>query len=152
MVSSLIGAKRGLIKEALSLACWVAAFFVAMTFRVEMSALLEEAIATPSIREITAFGLLFVATLIVGALVNYLIGELVRVTGLSGTDRLLGVLFGAGRGALIVLAILILVPGVVPIDQDPWWQESHLIPSFLSMEDWARQTTDSLVSYVTSLF
>lgn len=150
VVSCLIGLKRGFVKEALSLACWAAAFVVAVTFRAPLSALLVEAISTPSVREMAAFGILFVATLIVGALVNYLIGELVRITGLSGTDRLFGMVFGAARGAIVVMAILLLVPAVVPIDQDPWWQQSNLIPSFLTMEDWARRATDQVISFAAS--
>lgn len=151
-VSCLIGLKRGFIKEALSLACWVAAFMVAMTFRDPLSALLANTITTPSIREMSAFAMLFVATLIVGAMVNYLIGELVRITGLSGTDRLFGMMFGAARGAIVVMAILLLVPPIVPIDQDPWWQQSNLIPSFLSMEEGARRASDTVIDYAVSLF
>jgi len=151
-VSCLIGLKRGFVKEALSLACWVAAFLVAVTFRASLSALLVDAISTPSVREMAAFALLFTATLIVGALVNYLIGELVRITGLSGTDRLFGMIFGAARGAIVVMAILMLVPAVVPIDQDPWWQQSNLIPSFLTMEDWARRVSDQFIGFAVSFF
>jgi len=151
-VSCLIGLKRGFVKEALSLACWVVAFFVAVTFRAPLSALLVDAISTPSVREITAFALLFTATLIVGALISYLIGELVRITGLSGTDRLFGMVFGAARGAIVVMAILLLVPAVVPIDQDPWWRQSNLIPSFLTMEDWARRASDQFVGFAVSFF
>lgn len=151
-VSCLIGLKRGFVKEALSLACWVAAFLVAVTFRGALSALLVEAISTPSVREIAAFAILFIATLIVGALVNYLIGELVRITGLSGTDRLFGMVFGAARGAIVVMAILMFVPAVVPIDQDPWWQQSNLIPSFLTMEGWARQASQQFIDFAVSFF
>jgi membrane protein required for colicin V production len=151
-VSSLIGLRRGLIKEALSLACWVAAFFVAVTFREPMSVLLQDTIDLPSVRQLAAFGLLFVATLVVGAMVNYLISELVRMTGLSGTDRLLGMVFGMGRGVVVVLALLLLVPLLVPIDQDPWWQHSKVIPHFLTMEDGARQLAANLSAKILSLF
>ncbi|GAB3098608.1 CvpA family protein [Aestuariicella hydrocarbonica] len=150
-VSSLIGLKRGFVKEALSLVCWAAAFLVAMTFHQPLAALLADTIPTPSVRQMIAFGGLFTATLIVGAMVNYLIGELVRMTGLSGTDRLFGMIFGLARGGVVVLAILLLLPPLVPVDQDPWWRQSVVIPHFLTMEDWARQAgsliSDKFVSF-----
>ena len=136
LVSSLISLKRGFVKEALSMANWVVAFVVAMTFRDPLAGLLVDTIATPSIRDMVAFAVLFAATLIVGAMVNYLIGELVRMTGLSGTDRLFGMIFGFIRGFIIVMAVLLLLPSIVPVDKDPWWQQSVLIPELLQFEDW----------------
>ncbi len=151
-VSCLIGLKRGFVREALSLLCWVAAFVVAMMFHQPLSVLLSEAITTPSIRQMVAFGGLFAATLIVGALVNYLIGELVRITGLSGTDRLFGMVFGLARGGVVVLAILLLVPPLIPVDQDPWWHQSVVIPHFLAMEDWAREAGSLISTKFLSFF
>lgn len=152
MVSTLISLKRGFVKEALSLLIWVAAFVVAMLFRGQLAILLADSIPTPSVREVVSFGILFASTLIVGAMVNYLIGELVKMTGLSGTDRLFGMVFGLARGSLIVLAILILLPGIIPVDQDPWWRESTLIPHFLMMDEWARKTSSDLWAFITSFF
>ncbi len=138
LVSSLISIKRGFVKEALSLATWVVAFIIAMLFGERLAVLLTDLIPTPSIREMTAFVILFATTLIVGAMVNYLISELVRMTGLSGTDRLFGMLFGLARGLVVVMALLILLPSILPMEQDEWWQESALIPHFLAFEHWAR--------------
>lgn len=152
VVSSLISLKRGFVKEALSMANWVLAFFVAMTFRDPLAALLEAQIVTPSLREMVAFAILFAATLIVGAMVNYLIGELVRMTGLSGTDRLFGMIFGFIRGFIVVMAVLLLVPPLVAIDQDSWWQESLLIPHLLEFEDWCRLAANELISFISKLF
>ncbi len=151
-VSGLISIKRGFIKEALSLVIWAAAFVVAMLFRDQMTVLLMDSIQTPSLRQAVAFGVLFLGTLIVGSMVNYLLGELVRMTGLSGTDRLLGMLFGLARGAIVVMAILIFLPRVLPVAQDPWWQQSVLIPQFLTFEDWSRQTASYLTQRILQLF
>src|SRR5690606_34792426 len=111
VLSALISVKRGFVREALSLATWVAAILVAMIFGGRLAILLVDHIDTPSLRELVAFTLLFVGTLLVGALVNYVISTLVKVTGLSGTDRLLGMCFGLARGAIIVMALLIFLPG-----------------------------------------
>lgn len=152
VISSLISLKRGFVKEALSMANWVLAFFVAMTFRDQLSSLLVSQISTPSIRDMVAFAVLFAATLIVGAMVNYLIGEVVRMTGLSGTDRMFGVIFGFIRGFIIVMAILLLVPGLVPIDQDAWWKESAFIPHLMEFEGWCRVAAKEFLSFITGLF
>jgi membrane protein required for colicin V production len=74
--------------------------------------------------------------LLLGGLLNYLLGRLVETTGLSGTDRLLGGVFGAARGLALVVAAL-LVAGFTPIPADPWWQQSHTIARIMPLVDWA---------------
>lgn len=152
VLSALISITRGFVKEALSLATWVAAVIVAMIFGERLAVLLIDHIATPSLRELAAFAILFIATLLVGAMVSYLIGALVRVTGLSGTDRLLGMLFGLARGLIVVMALLILLPGVLPVTQDNWWQESALITYFLKFETWARSLTNQILQLFSEIF
>lgn len=152
VLSALISIKRGFVKEALSLATWVAAVIVAMIFGERLAVLLIDHIATPSVRELVAFAILFIATLLVGAMVSYLIGALVRITGLSGTDRLLGMLFGLARGFVVVMALLIFLPGIIPVDQDSWWHESRLIVHFLEFETWARSLAGQAVQVFSDLF
>jgi len=138
-ISGLISLKRGFIKEALSLLTWVAAFIVARTFTGNLQVLLVDHISTPSIRAILAFIILFVSTLFVGALLNRLIAELVRITGLSATDRVLGVFFGIGRGVILsVVAIAVL--RYTPLPADDWWHESLLIERFELIEQWSRKS------------
>jgi membrane protein required for colicin V production len=137
VVSALISLKRGFVKEALSLVTWIVAGGVAWLFGGALSQYLVDYIDVPSVRVIAACGILFVATLLVGALINFLIGELVRVTGLSGTDRFLGMAFGAARGGLLVV-ILVGLLSLSPVQQDPWWQQSMLLPHFLMVADWSK--------------
>jgi membrane protein required for colicin V production len=146
-LSSVLSIKRGFVKEAISLAIWALAFFVAVGFHERLAVLLQSSIESASLRYLISFGSLFAATLIVGSMVKYLLGELVKMTGLSGTDRLFGMVFGMARGVIVIMAILILAPMAFPFDQDQWWQQSMLIPQFLLIEHWCKDTFSLLLQW-----
>ncbi len=137
MFSGMISIIRGFIKEVFSLVSWILAFWVALTFSPNLSTLLNAYIETQFIRLISAFIALFVITLILGALVNNVISALVEKTGLSGTDRSLGVIFGLLRGGAVVV-LLLLLAGMTPMPQDSWWQNSVMIQYFKNLVIWAR--------------
>jgi len=137
VLSALVSVLRGFMQEALSLASWILAVWIALTFSDELADLLRGYITTPTIRLAAAFILLFLITLILGAVVNYLIGQLIRKTGLTGTDRILGIIFGVARGVVIV-AILVLLAGLTPLPREHWWQESLLMGNFQKVAAWAR--------------
>jgi membrane protein required for colicin V production len=134
-ISLLVGALRGFLKEVFSLAVWTAAFVIAYRFSGDVAGLMEEQVSLPSARTAIGFTGLFVGVLLVGGLLNYLLGKLVESTGLSGTDRLLGGVFGAARGVVLVVAVL-LVAGFTPIPADPWWKESRMIRSLMPLVTW----------------
>jgi membrane protein required for colicin V production len=135
-ISALVGALRGFVKEAFSLAVWAAAFLAAFTFSAPVADWLQDSISLPSARSALAFAGVFVVVLLVGGLLTYLVGKLVEKTGLSGTDRLLGGVFGLLRGLVLVVA-LVLVAGLTPVPRDPWWQASRSIQSLLPLATWA---------------
>jgi membrane protein required for colicin V production len=80
-----------------------------------------------------AYGILMVGTLIVCGLLTRVLSELIRVSGLSVTDRLLGMVFGFLRGALVVLLGVTALHYLTPVAQDPWWQASRLVPLVLDL-------------------
>ncbi len=135
LLSTVISLIRGFIKEAISLAIWIAAFFIASQFYLDLATYLTN-FSDPLIRNGVAIAILFVATLILGGLLNYLIGQLVEYSGLSGTDRALGAVFGALRGALIVAALLFFLDTFTPSASADWWQSSVLIPEFRIIIEW----------------
>ena len=137
-ISILVGVVRGFIKEALSLVVWAAAFLVAFQYSGALAALLENQIELPSARSALAFSGLFLGVLLIGGLLTFLVGKLVEKTGLSGTDRLLGGVFGSIRGVFLVIAMM-LVAGLTPVPQDPWWQSSRSIQSLLPLAEWSAQ-------------
>ena len=151
-LSCFIGLIRGFVREALSLVIWISAVLVARLFGDQLETLLVDHIETPSVRLMTAYAALFVSTLLLGAMVSYLIGALVRATGLSGTDRLLGMVFGVARAFIIIMAIVILLPGFIPVHEDHWWKQSSLIPHFQSCESWVVEIYDQISQWIQSIF
>ena len=143
--SVLVGALRGFIKEVFSLAVWAAAFMVAYHFSGDVAELMESTVTLPSARTAMGFAGLFIAVLLVGGLINYLLGKLVETTGLSGTDRLLGGVFGAARGLALVV-VLLLVCGFTPIPADPWWKDSATIQRLIPLVAWSAAHLPASVS------
>jgi membrane protein required for colicin V production len=80
--------------------------------------------------------------LILASLIAFLLHKLVQSTGLTGTDRLAGMVFGIGRG-VVAVAVLVLLAGATPLPADPWWKESALIPPFQSLALWLRDQLPS---------
>lgn len=146
-ISTLISLTRGFVKEALSLAIWIAAFFIAKFFYLDLATLFT-GINDTMLRNAAAVAALFIATLIVGSVVNYLIGRLVESTGLTGTDRLLGGIFGALRGILIVAAILFFMDSFTGLSDETWWEESELIPHFGIVIQWFFEFLESSSSFL----
>jgi membrane protein required for colicin V production len=147
-ISILVGVIRGFIKEAFSLAVWAAAFLIAFQYSGVLALELESHIELPSARTALAFTGIFLLVLLVGGLTTFLIGKLVEKTGLSGTDRLLGGVFGSIRGLFLVIALM-LVSGLTPVPQDPWWQNSRSIQSLLPLAEWSAQfLPDYILEYM----
>jgi membrane protein required for colicin V production len=134
-ISSLISLKRGFVKEAMSLAIWLLAFVLAIWLSPRLAPMLASLLDAVSLRQIAAFGIIFIATLITGSAVNYLLSTLIKATGLSGTDRMLGILFGLVRGLIIVMVAALYLPKLIAVNQDVWWQQSALLPYFQDFEE-----------------
>ncbi len=113
----------------MSLLIWFGAFFIASQYYAKLAVYFSN-IEDDMFRNGAAIAALFVATLIVGALINYVIGQLVQKTGLSGTDRVLGIVFGGLRGVLIVSAVLFFVDTFTTLNNSEWWETSELVPHF----------------------
>jgi membrane protein required for colicin V production len=136
-LSALVSVIRGFVREAISLAGWIIAFWVALTFAEPLGAQLADYVSVPSLRTMAAFFGLLLVSIVLVALVGFLVGQLVDKSGLDGTDRMLGILFGIARGVLLV-ALLVLLAGLTPLPSDPWWHDSIMIPHMQGLAVWLR--------------
>ena len=141
--SMLISLTRGLVREVISLASWIVAFYVAINYGEMLAPWLSGLISSETARIIVAFVVLFLATRIAMMFLAKLVSLVLQATGLTYMDRLLGALFGLARGALIALA-LVLVCGMTRIPQQPFWQNAMFSPA---AESAARMTMPYLPDY-----
>ena len=131
-ISGVISLMRGFIREALSLAGWIAAFWIAIAFSGQAAVWLEGYVTVPSVRVGIAFAVLFMGVLLLCGIVLRLAGTLVDRTGMSGTDRTLGIVFGVLRG-VVITGLLVLLAGLTPLPRDPWWGQSMFLPHFVEL-------------------
>ena len=137
-LSALISLIRGFVKESISLVTWIVAGILAFRYFSPMAEMLEPFVEAPTIRAVSAFAILFICTLIIGAIANFIMSQLVSKTGLSGTDKALGVVFGGARGVLIV-TMVVLLASLTPMPQAQWWQDSATVGMFQSLAGWVKE-------------
>ena len=133
-VSMGIGLWRGFVVEVLSLTVWIAAFWLSMGYGEDVAQRLT-GIEKASARRLLGYAGVFIAVLLTGGLVTWLIGKVIANTGLSGTDRVLGLGFGLLRG-LVLACVAVLLMGFTPLPQDAWWHSSRLLPGVQRGAEW----------------
>ena len=126
-LSAVVGLLRGFVKEALSLLVWVLAVWCAWKYAGLAAPMLQGLVAEPVLRQWAARAVVLVGVLLIGGLGTWLLCYVLDRTGLTGTDRLLGGVFGLARGAVLA-GLLVIILQFAGFDESPWWSQSRLIP------------------------
>lgn len=136
-ISALVGIVRGFLKEVLSLVAWVLAIYVAYTFS-DMVAqdYIQKFINDKLISYIAAFGGIFLTVLFVIGLLNLLISQILKNTGLGFIDRFLGLILGVVRGVLIAALMVFMLSFVGNPREFEQWRNSKLAPYLVPVVDW----------------
>ncbi|NNF40539.1 MAG: CvpA family protein [Woeseiaceae bacterium] len=137
IVSVVVGFFRGFVKEAISLAALVFAIWAALYFGPAAGNLSESWFSSEKLQVWFGRVLVFSVILALGGLLSWGISKLVRLSVLSGLDRLLGSLFGAGRGVLLI-ALFVIGGQFAGFDNDEWWLRSRLIMHFEVVAEWIK--------------
>jgi len=135
IVSVVIGFVRGFVKEAISIASLLIAIWAALFLGPRVGMVSEDWLSSPELQMWFGRILVFVVVLTLGGLLGWGISKLVRLSILSGTDRVLGMVFGFCRGALLV-GLLVIGGQFAGFDNDDWWRRSVLIPYGEFIADW----------------
>ncbi|WP_225639489.1 CvpA family protein [Candidatus Profftia sp. (ex Adelges kitamiensis)] len=147
LFSAYIGLIRGFINEILSLITWGAACFIASHFYTNLS-IYCTSFSEELARKSVAIVILFVITLFIGAIINYIISTLINHTDLKKTDCILGLCFGLMRGLLIVLVSLFFLDTFTAVIQNLDWEESKIVPELINIMKWLFEYIQSKSSFL----
>lgn len=147
ILPAVVGVIYGFLNILFSIIAWVLALAISLKFGEAFSPLLENYIDTPLVRDILAFIVLFIVSLMIFTALGYFIVKLLGRSGLTAMDRILGFLFGAALGCAIVV-VAVFLAGFTSLPESDWWRESMIIEPFQRIALWAGQfLPDNVTEY-----
>jgi len=137
VLSAIVGAVRGFLREAIALCAWIVALFVAWHFSDMIEPHLGGLLAAHYVRPWAARVIIVALILLFGAGLGAIVGHYARLSIFSGMDRFLGFLFGAARGVVLV-GVFVILGQLLKLDGEVWWRHSMLLPYGHSVADGLR--------------
>ncbi|HEX9451665.1 MAG TPA: CvpA family protein [Burkholderiales bacterium] len=131
------GIWRGGVREVLTLLSWILAFWLAKLFAAVVAGWLPASWSHQGLRIAIGFIAVMLVSVVILSLVSMLIVHLVKVAGLTTSDRMLGAAFGLLRGLLIVV-ILVLLGGMTSEPREPYWRNALFSKPLQKMAAWAK--------------
>lgn len=135
IVSIIVGLFRGFIKEAISIAALVIAIWAALYLGPSIGSVSDSWLSSEELQKWFGRLLVFSIVLAIGGLLGWGLSKLIRLSALSGIDRLMGSLFGIARG-LVLIGVFILGGRFAGFSNDQWWLDSNFIPYLEVVADW----------------
>ena len=128
IVSTLFSVIRGFARDLVSLTAWVLAFVIALSLAEKFALILPQSIEQPGLRLGISMSILFLGTLVMGMVANFMLEGFVNVTKTNNLDKSLGALFGFVRGVALV-CLLVVLGAFISLHETSWWRSSKLVPA-----------------------
>ena len=150
LISTTIAFLRGFVREAISITTWIAAIWLALRYSEQVAFLLPDAIdganfsigeggQLSNLRVGIAFVLIMIGTLIFGALINFVLSQIMKTHILRGVDRILGMFFGLARASVIITILTMTAAAFTAMPETSTWKSSRLIKPFEHAAMWVVQ-------------
>lgn len=121
LISAILAMFRGFVREVLSIAAWVAAAVLAYLFYAELTPYVSQYVNNQTLAAGLAAAAIFLVALIVVSLITMKISDFVMDSPVGLLDRLLGFIFGAARGVLLLVVAVIFFNWLVDEANRPAW-------------------------------
>lgn len=148
VISVVVGIFRGFVKEAISIAALLFAIWAALYFGPSVGEVSDSWLNSEELKMWFGRSLVFIVVLVIGGLLGWAISKFVRLSMLSGIDRLMGSAFGVLRGILLV-AVFVIGGEFAGFDNDDWWRDSRLIPYAEVVADWIKEMAPQGLELIT---
>ena len=129
-LSALLAFRRGLIRVIFSFAGVAAGTVLAGWYSLPAGAWLHGWIGSPVAAHMVGFLGILIGVTLLCSVAAQIVRRTVRAAGLGLFDRLLGGAFGAARGGLLGVALVLAIAAFAP--RSTWLRDSQLAPYFLS--------------------
>jgi len=127
VISAIVGAMRGFLREAVAFATWLVALFIAWHFADLIEPHLGGLLSGSYVKPWAARIIIVLLILLLGAAVGAMLDHFVRLSIFSGMDRFLGLVFGLLRG-VVLLGVFVILGQLLRLEGEKWWTRSLLIP------------------------
>ena len=153
LVSGILAMVRGFSREILSISSWVVAGLIAVTFHGTLapfvSGYTETFTSNEMVPNIVAGAIIFIVALIIVSLITLKIADFIVDSRVGALDRTLGFLFGALRGVLLVMVMLLFYINFFPDNQPDWITNAKSKPMLESMgESLINMVPDDPAGYI----
>lgn len=136
VLSMLLGMLRGFVREAIGVLAWLGGLWVAWRYAPSLEPFLGGTIGEPPVSTWAARVLIVIAVLVLAWLIAGVLSYFMQHSGLSVmVDRLLGLVFGALRAAVVV-AVFVMLGQFVELHRVEWWRDSRLLPYASELANW----------------
>ena len=136
-ISVAFSIRRGLAREVLALLSWIAAFWLARLFAAVVAGWLPSSWSHQGMRIAVGFIAVMLVSVFVFSVASIMIAHLVKVAGLTTSDRMLGAFFGLLRGLLIVVT-MVLLGGMTSEPREPYWRHALFSRPLEKMASWVK--------------
>jgi membrane protein required for colicin V production len=151
LASMLLGVLRGFVREAIGLLAWLGGLWLAWRYAPALEPYLGGMVGKPPVSLWTARVLILLGVLVVSWLVSGILGYFLRHSALSVVvDRMLGLVFGSVRGA-VVIAVFVMLGEFVELNKVEWWKRSQLLPYASELASWIQNFAETGMKAVADL-
>ena len=120
LVSALLAMVRGFSREVLSVVAWAVSAFAAFYFFESLTPFVSQYVNNEKAAMAIAAAGIFFVTLIIVSFITLKIADFIIDSRIGALDRVLGFIFGAVRGLLLVVVAMLFFNWLAPENQPGW--------------------------------